>query len=207
VPFAFGGRLCLDFANTVNFRNGQAACDYLLDYASLLEWAWQLHGIDADQYSTVKSIAEREPSHAAEAYRAAMELREAVYRLFRSIARGETSDKMDLTVLNRVLASARRAQELVVGSPNFDWRFSRHGIGLDLPVYAVAISASELLTHEDVSRIGECPPPDGCGWLFYDATKNRSRRWCSMEYCGATSKLKRYKAKHGKGARSESSSS
>jgi predicted RNA-binding Zn ribbon-like protein len=34
---------------------------------------------------------------------------------------------------------------------------------------------------------------DGCQWAFYDATRNRSRTWCSMEECGNREKTRRYR--------------
>jgi predicted RNA-binding Zn ribbon-like protein len=52
------------------------------------------------------------------------------------------------------------------------------------------LSALSVLTGSDLSRIKRCPG-DHCGWLFYDATKNRRRRWCEMEVCGNRAKQKR----------------
>jgi predicted RNA-binding Zn ribbon-like protein len=54
----------------------------------------------------------------------------------------------------------------------------------------VVLSALSVLTGSDLSRIKRCPG-DHCGWLFYDATKNRRRRWCEMEVCGNRAKQKR----------------
>jgi predicted RNA-binding Zn ribbon-like protein len=60
----------------------------------------------------------------------------------------------------------------------------------------VARSAEELLLSGDPRRAKECPGPDGgCGWLFYDESKNASRRWCSMEGCGSQAKMRRYRSR------------
>ena len=32
-----------------------------------------------------------------------------------------------------------------------------------------------------------------CGWAFYDRSKNRSGRWCSMEVCGNRTKTRTYR--------------
>ena len=40
---------------------------------------------------------------------------------------------------------------------------------------------------------------DGCQWAFYDATRNRSRTWCSMEECGNREKTRRYRERKGSG--------
>jgi predicted RNA-binding Zn ribbon-like protein len=33
---------------------------------------------------------------------------------------------------------------------------------------------------------------DGCDWLFFDQTRNRSRRWCEMKGCGNRAKARRH---------------
>ena len=33
----------------------------------------------------------------------------------------------------------------------------------------------------------------GCRWAFYDASKNRSGRWCNMDICGARHKMRTYR--------------
>ncbi|NER79744.1 MAG: CGNR zinc finger domain-containing protein [Leptolyngbya sp. SIO1D8] len=31
-----------------------------------------------------------------------------------------------------------------------------------------------------------------CGWAYYDTTKSRTKRWCSMQTCGSRNKARRY---------------
>ena len=59
-------------------------------------------------------------------------------------------------------------------------------------LWPIVESAAELLTSERRSRIGQCADDRGCGWLFLDATKNRSRRWCAMGDCGNRAKARRH---------------
>jgi predicted RNA-binding Zn ribbon-like protein len=75
----------------------------------------------------------------------------------------------------------------------FDWRWRADAVELDAVLWPVANSAIDLLTAGDLSRIKECP--EGCTWLFYDLSKNASRRWCSMEGCGSQAKMRRYRAR------------
>jgi predicted RNA-binding Zn ribbon-like protein len=60
---------------------------------------------------------------------------------------------------------------------------------LDAVLWPVIHSAGELLLSEELVHVKECP---GCGWLFLDTSKNQSRRWCSMDTCGARDKMRRY---------------
>lgn len=41
-------------------------------------------------------------------------------------------------------------------------------------------------------RLKICPGDD-CGWAFYDPSRNRSKRWCSMEACGNRSKVRAFR--------------
>jgi predicted RNA-binding Zn ribbon-like protein len=54
----------------------------------------------------------------------------------------------------------------------------------------VAADALDLLTGPALPRLKACPAR-GCGWLFLDFSRNASRRWCSMESCGAREKTRR----------------
>jgi predicted RNA-binding Zn ribbon-like protein len=41
-------------------------------------------------------------------------------------------------------------------------------------------------------RLKACP---GCQWAFLDASKNRSRSWCSMRMCGNRAKTRAYRSR------------
>ena len=41
------------------------------------------------------------------------------------------------------------------------------------------------------SRFKCCALPT-CGWAYYDSTRSRTKRWCSMRTCGSRHKAKRY---------------
>jgi predicted RNA-binding Zn ribbon-like protein len=44
------------------------------------------------------------------------------------------------------------------------------------------------------SRLKVCSS-DTCQWAFYDRSKNRSGRWCSMRVCGNRTKTRAYRAR------------
>jgi predicted RNA-binding Zn ribbon-like protein len=39
---------------------------------------------------------------------------------------------------------------------------------------------------------------EGCRWAFYDASKNRSGKWCNMDVCGARHKMRVYRERKSK---------
>ena len=56
----------------------------------------------------------------------------------------------------------------------------------------VAHEAVDLLCDTDLTHLAMCPVEEGgCGWLFLDGSKNRSRRWCTMAACGSFAKARR----------------
>jgi predicted RNA-binding Zn ribbon-like protein len=59
----------------------------------------------------------------------------------------------------------------------------------------VARSAIDLLTAGPLDRVKVCASEVGCVGLFLDTSKNRSRRWCSMQTCGVELKVQRQNAR------------
>ncbi len=58
---------------------------------------------------------------------------------------------------------------------------------------ARVVASMYALTRDGVwDRLKICPD-DTCGWAFYDESRNRSRRWCSMGVCGNRSKVRAYR--------------
>jgi len=94
-------------------------------------------------------------------------------------------------VLNRMLAEAMAAAEIVPADAGYrwDWR-EEEGRPMRL-LWPVVRSAAELLTGSELARVKFCPG-EGCGWLFLDTTRNGTRRWCEMDVCGSRAKMRRY---------------
>ena len=185
-----GGSLCLDYINTVEPRTGPVEREWLTGYADLVVWA--RHGDLLDEAAAdalLRAAAER-PADSRAAFRTAIDLREGLFRLFAAIVDGTTPADADLEVLRCAYAAATAHGRLVSRGDGFAWAWDA-GESLDRPWWPVAVSAMELLSHGPLDRIKQCPTDEGCSWLFIDATKNRSRRWCSMEDCGSQIKARR----------------
>lgn len=58
-------------------------------------------------------------------------------------------------------------------------------LGVLLAIAAVAVADGSW------SRLKVCPGDD-CGWAFYDGSRNRSGRWCSMSVCGGRAKARNH---------------
>jgi predicted RNA-binding Zn ribbon-like protein len=119
-------------------------------------------------------------------------LRGAIADVFSAHAGGQRPPKASLRALlaaygeaveNGVLASGAEA------SNRLDWVWTgRHA---DRPLWPIAVAAVDLLRSDRLARVKRC---DNCNWLFVDASRNGSRRWCSMDECGVHVKMRRYRA-------------
>jgi predicted RNA-binding Zn ribbon-like protein len=63
---------------------------------------------------------------------------------------------------------------------------------------AAVLDALDLV-RETPGRVRECAGPE-CPVVYLDTSRNRSRRWCSMERCGARAKASAYYRRHRTGA-------
>ncbi|MFJ4774412.1 CGNR zinc finger domain-containing protein [Streptomyces uncialis] len=59
---------------------------------------------------------------------------------------------------------------------------------------ALAVAWTELTVTGEAARLKRCAEHT-CAWVFWDSSKNRSRRWCSMRVCGNRTKARRYATK------------
>lgn len=187
LPKLLGGRPCLNFVNTLDPRNAQPARDYLESYAGLLSWSQHAGVLSRARSAALAAQARR---NARMCRRVAMEargLRAALSRLLAAATLGEAIRSDDLEQLNRWLPPRRVT--IAAGRPC--WR-STPRPGLAAMLAPVAQDAAELLTSRAWSRVRECPGGGPCGWLFLDATKNGSRRYCSSNGCGNRARVARF---------------
>ncbi len=67
--------------------------------------------------------------------------------------------------------------------------------GLKKVTAEIAESFCRTLIHGDPARVKVCDNKD-CLWVFYDQSKNRSRRWCEGDTgCGNLMKVRRFRAR------------
>jgi predicted RNA-binding Zn ribbon-like protein len=191
-----GGRLCLDFVNTISGDRSGRPTERMGTYADLVGWARQAEIVDDVGARRLLAEARRRPGEADAAVRDALELREALYRIFTAAAAGDELPAGDLARLSDALARALSHRRIVRGGPAccaLAWTDPPDA--LDAPVWRVATSAAELLTSErDLARVRQCGLHDTheCSWLFIDSTRARTRRWCSMKDCGNKAKARRH---------------
>lgn len=126
--------------------------------------------------------------------RQARQLREALYRLFIAVRSVTPPQGADLDLVNRWATRPVPGPALLLR----DDRLASSPAPPDAAALltTVARDAVDLVTGPLAGRIRECERHD-CALLFVDESRGAARRWCSMDICGARSKMSAYRRRHG----------
>ena len=187
-----GGRLCLDFANTVGDRGTDQPSEHLGSYGDFIAWAEQAGAITSRAARRLVRAARARPAQARQVLADAIRLREALYRVFAAIASERTPRAPDLATVNAALPAAFERSRLVPSAGGFTLAADVADEDLAAPLTPVVRSAVDLLVSPELDRVRTCAAV-ACAWLFLDATKNRARRWCDMKTCGNREKVRRFR--------------
>ena len=198
-----GGHVALDLVNTVAPRlpGGTEHIEYVDTPQDLLAWARRVRLVTKADAESIRLAWAGSPTSAAQALRAALDVREATYGVLMAALGtpdAATSDAAnDLERLSLRWAAAAARSGLVLGGPTGP--AARLVVGTTpalLIADRLAHAAVDLLRTVDLGRVRVCPIDEGgCGWLFLDRSRNGSRRWCAMADCGAQAKARRLTAR------------
>jgi predicted RNA-binding Zn ribbon-like protein len=208
--------------------------DYLTTAQQLLDWSRRV-GVLSDVEADAVSAAWATAGMGDQALRAVWEVREATYEVLEAALspavdrsdradharRADTLDALGRLFLRLTAAIARGSLApagvlpAAVGLPP-DSAESEDGRGVarirygEVPAWLVpdrlAAACVELVQTVDVHQLKACPLDEGgCGWLFLDRSRNGSRRWCTMEDCGAHAKARRLTERRRRAATGETS--
>jgi predicted RNA-binding Zn ribbon-like protein len=169
-------RLVQRFINSTEIHETRPTDEELASPEALRDWLAERDLMDRSEVVSDADLAR------------ALDVREGLRALLMA-HNGEPLDSERIEKLDRV---ARRmpvrvcfgedAQpELVADSGGVDGALAR--------LLAIVATAAEQGTWE---RLKACPR-DCCMWAFYDRSKNRSGRWCSMDSCGNVEKARAFR--------------
>jgi predicted RNA-binding Zn ribbon-like protein len=193
---AVGEALCLGFANTLAWRGRAERIESLEDFASLLAWAERHVGLPAPVARRLEEWSREQPSRSEDALAEAKIVREAIYRMASALAGSTSLNDPDFAVLSAALAHAPTRQRLARSGGGFAWQIElesgdRAGLPVAVLLAPVLWSAADLMVGGARRRIRQCAN-EQCLWLFVDASKNGTRRWCDMASCGNRAKARRH---------------
>ena len=91
-----GGLLCLDFANTLDNRTDVHPQELLNSYNDLVLWSQQADVLTEKEARRLLEKAEQHSSEATRVLKRAVEVREAIFRIFKAVAEDESPEDEDL---------------------------------------------------------------------------------------------------------------
>ena len=196
-----GGHPALDLVNTVSWRHDPGRWrENLAVPLDLLTWAHRAAIIDEQQLTAMRLAIGRDGETAAAVLGRVHELRELLYRHLADCVDhpGREQQIGNGSPLHRAFADAVTASSLA-GTPA-RWTLQAPSLH-DLP-RVLTLHGLDLVQTMPRDRLRRCDD-DGCGWLFLDATRNHSRRWCSSGECGNRDRARRHYARNRTAARGD----
>ncbi|HEX2135648.1 MAG TPA: ABATE domain-containing protein [Microvirga sp.] len=186
-----GGHPSLDFANTVSARRGRWGPDLLLGFDDLLAWADRVGLLGEAELDRLRRAAALSPQESVAALERAKRLREAVYGVFSALAAGAEPPAGALKLVRKEYLQAQSSRALSAREGTVAWEWPDEP-DLNAVTHRIAVHAVDLLTGPELRRVKECYGRD-CGWLFFDNSRNASRRWCSDADCGTLARVTRHR--------------
>ena len=177
--------LCLDFVNSA-FADHTGITGRVFDRLPNPEWwkwmasRWQL--------SLPRQLTPTD-THKLRRFRARLRV------MLERAGRGRPLGRAELAWMNQRLAQSPRRLIVAAGGRDSRVLLAPLSRSWDALIADVLFSYVALITEGNPWRIRRCANPS-CSWLFYDDSRNRSRRWCDPRYCGNLIKVRRHRARN-----------
>ena len=188
VPQLLGGRLSLDFVNATP-SNAE------LSWERLIHFLESARVVSAGRGAQLLSLPQSDPQAAEALLWKAQRLGSALRTVFAAMLRKQRIAGEWIEPLNKILRITEGHDELVSQAGIWKIEFVAREGGLDWLLAAVARSGAEIIAEGARARLRLCSNPH-CGLFFYDNSRTRRRRWCSMAVCGNRSKVAAFARKH-----------
>ena len=183
-----GGRLSLDFVNATP-SNAE------LPWERLIHFLESTSIVSAGRGAQLLSLPQSDPQAAEALLFKARRLGSALRKVFAAMLRKQRIPGEWIEPINEILRVTEGHDELVGQAGVWKIEFVAREGGLDWLLAAVARSGAEIIAEGARARVRLCANPH-CGLFFYDNSRTRRRRWCSMAVCGNRSKVAAFARKH-----------
>jgi len=178
-----GDEICLDFINSVSWQGTEKEHDWLDQPANFIAWALAVKIIDTRKANLLKARPAADLKKELDKVHA---LRSDLYKVLHPLGSGRKPAEESITRQNALILKISRHR--YIDPKKHQWAWVEPS-SLTQTLSPVIWNAAHIITDLNHARIKHCP---GCDWIFYDRTRNGSRKWCDMEDCGSRDKSLRY---------------
>jgi predicted RNA-binding Zn ribbon-like protein len=182
------GRLSLDFVNSV-----PAGAE--LSWERLISFLEAVRIVSPERGRELLALHRMDPQSADALLRKAQRLARAARKAFEALIEKQKLAREWIEPMNEILRVTEGHDELVSVNGGWQMEFMAREGGLEWLLAAVARSAAEILAEGTRAPLRLCANPR-CGLFFYDTSRTRQRRWCSMAACGNRSKVAAFARRH-----------
>jgi predicted RNA-binding Zn ribbon-like protein len=175
------GRLALDFANLRPVAHD-------LSWREFVEFLVDSRVVSEERGMRLESLQGSEPGVVDAVLLKILRLRECVRAIFTTVEEGREFPKVWVAPINEVLRVTEGHDELAAREGRWRLEFVGRESGLEWLLAAIARSAAELIVEGQNAPVKRCAN-SGCRLFFYDDSRTRRRRWCSMAVCGNRHKV------------------
>ncbi len=176
-----GGRLSIDFLN-------ELGSPYDFSWEELLRFLLVTRIISSERSAQLLALPQNDPRSAAALLAKARGLHASLAEIFAALIRKEALLRDWIEPINEVLRITEGHDELLQQNGKWGLEFVAREGGLDWLLAAIARSAAEIVAGGASVHLRTCSNPS-CGLFFYDTSRTRRRRWCSMTRCGNRHKV------------------
>src|SRR5208282_4621354 len=187
-PSLIGGRLSIDFVNELGH-----ASDF--SWQELLRFLLVTRIISSERSAQLLALPQNDPQSAGTLLGKSQRLHASLHEIFTALLYKEALSRDWVEAVNEVLRITEGHDELLQQNGKWGLEFVARESGLDWLLAAIARSAGELIAEGPSARLRVCSNPS-CGLFFYDNSRTRRRRWCSMSRCGNRHKVAAFSRRH-----------
>ncbi len=180
-PKLIAGRLALDFANLIPVAHD-------LSWTEFVDFLVDSRVVGEERGMRLESLESSEPGAVDAVLLKILRLRECVRAIFSAVEEGRDFPKAWVAPINEILRVTEGHDEVVVHEGRWRLEFIGRESGLEWLLAAIARSAAELIVEGQDAPLKRCANA-GCRLFFYDDSRTRRRRWCSMAVCGNRHKV------------------
>ena len=188
------GEPALDLLNTTPVL-AEGPVDLLESFPDLAEWMARA-GLVSEEL--VRDLRRRHGPGAEAILVRVKSLRESLREIVIALENGASMPRKAVTEVNSALLHGAGHWQLEwnAETKRFQKRMESEADDLESKIIGpIAQSIAGLLTERNPTSIRKCENP-ACVLHFYDTSKNHSRRWCSMEFCGNRNKVAAHYRRH-----------
>jgi predicted RNA-binding Zn ribbon-like protein len=161
------------FVNSVDLESGE---DELTSPEALRAWFAERGLMEGDDSVSAADLAR------------AVDVREGL----RALLRQNNGLPLDAQAVERLDRAGGRAAVRVRFAPDRGPELVADARGVDGALARLMAIVAASVEHGDWERLKACPREE-CEWAFFDRSKNRSGRWCSMDSCGNIEKARAFR--------------